>query len=606
MKPTPAPRTLRFFTIALVVWTVLAAVQTAVSVGLGSGATPWWKIAILNGTYALAWAIITLGVRDLTLALRNRPGALKIAGHIVAIIVVSVLDAVTRREITKLLVDVQMVSFFRTMLFYIDITTLSYIFAVWLGKVIAARDALIEQVRHEIVLRAQLSRARLAYLHAQLQPHFLFNALSTVSEQIFESPSAAINTFRQLCQLLRAAASRDEAEIKLSEEVSGLLPYLEVQRTRFSDWLEIKLDIDPAAAEILVPPLLLQPLVENSIRHGLMGRSSRGQISIVARLVEDSLVLSVRDNGVGLSAPDDGLRRTGVGLSNTHERLRTLYGDDSRLGLFNDADGGAVAEVSLPARIAEDRAEEVEPRAPIPELEGDNGFATRHPVVALAAGCLIASALWTQQSYSYLLVSGRAGGRSILDLARDDFAMVAMWAAMVPIATWLSRRVPVTGPRWPFAGSIHATAIALLGLAHAGLAVAYRGEGVVVQSFRGTIPITLFVYVGVLAWSQRRVFEEWFAERQVAAMKINAGITEARIAAASMAVAPESLAFTLHELEKYAADDPLKAEQAIARLGSELRTTLEGGFDGQQRDEISASGRPLRGEDRVERLAMGA
>ncbi len=605
MKLTPAPRTLRFFAIALVIWAVLAAVQTAVSVGLGSGATPWWKIAILNGAHALAWAVITLGVRDLTLTLRSRPGALKIAGHIVAIIVVSVLDAVTRREITKLLVDVQMVSFFRTMLFYIDITALSYIFAVWLGKVIAAREALIEQARHEIALRAQLSRSRLAYLHAQLQPHFLFNALSTVSEQIFESPSAAINTFRQLCQLLRAAASRDEAEIKLSEEVSGLLPYLEVQRTRFSDWLEIKLDIDPAAADLLVPPLLLQPLVENSMRHGLMGRSSRGQISIVARLVDDRLVLSVRDNGVGLSAPD-GLRRTGVGLSNTHERLRTLYGDDSRLELFNDTDGGAVAEVSLPARIAEALAEQVDPGAPIPELERDNGFARRHPVAALAAGCFVASALWTQQSYSYMLVSGRAGGRSILDLARDDFVMVAMWAAMVPIAAWLSRRVPVTGPRWPFAASMHAAVIALLGLAHAGLTVAYRGEGVVLQSFRGTIPITLFVYVGVLAWSQRRVFEDWLAEQQVAAMKINAGITEARIAAASMTVAPESLDFTLHELEKYAADNPLKAEQAIARLGSELRTTLEGGFDGQQRDEISARGRPLRGEDRVERLAMGA
>lgn len=128
----------------------------------------------------------------------------------------------------------------------------------------------------------------------------------------------------------------------------------------------------------------------------------------------------------------------------------------------------------------------------------------------------------------------------------------------------------------------------------------------VLQVFRGTIPITLFVYVGVLAWSQRRVFEEWLAERQVAAMKINAGITEARIAAASMAVAPESLDFTLHELEKYAADNPLKAEQAIARLGSELRATLEGGFDGHPPDDVSARGRALRGEDRVERLAVGA
>ncbi len=604
MKLTAAPRTARFFTAALVVWITLAAVQTAITVGLGNGSTPWWKIAIINGAHAFAWALITVGVRDLTRLLRSQPAVAKLAGHVVAIIVIAVLDALTRRGVTMLLVDTQMVSFFRTTLYYIDITALSYIFAVWFGKVIAAREALLAHARHELALRAQLSRARLTYLQAQLQPHFLFNALSTVSEQIFESPSAAINTFRQLSQVLRAAASRDEAEIKLSDEVAGLLPYLEVQRTRFSDWLEIKLDIDAAAGDLLVPPLLLQPLVENSIRHGLRGRSRRGQVSIVAAMAEGKLVLSVRDNGVGLSATET-LRRTGVGLSNTHERLNTLYGNDAKLTLFNDSQGGAVAEVSMPARVATGSVV-IESGAPLPELEPGSGFVRRHPILTLAAGCIVASGLWTQQSYSYMLVSGRAGGRSILELARDDFVMVAMWAAMVPIAIWFSRRAPVTGPRWPIAALMHTTAIALLGLAHAGLAVAYRSEGIVLQTFRGTLPITLFVYVGALAWSQRRVFEGWLAERQVAAMKINAGITEARIAAASMTVAPESLDFTLHELEKYAADDPLKAEQAIARLGSELRATLEGGFVEAQPDAISARGRTLGGENRIERLAMGA
>jgi two-component system LytT family sensor kinase len=593
---------------ALVVWLIFEALQAGIVIGLGTGTTPAPVVAAVFALHALAWTIITLGIFEWASLLAprfSRPVAL--GGHIVAFVIVAALDAFVRRAVSELFIGPPSVSFQRTMLYYADVTALSYIVALWVGKVVEARQALVMQSRHELALRSHLAQARLSYLHAQLQPHFLFNALGTVSELIFESPAAAKKTFRQLLAVLRAAASRDVAEIPLEEEIDVLLPYLEVQRTRFSDWLEIDLDIADDVRELRVPPLILQPLVENSLRHGLRGRSSRGRISISAHREESKLILSVTDNGAGLSA-NPGTRRAGVGLANTEERLRTLYGDDAAFRLFNDQSGATVAQISMPAR-AERSVSAAEATEDAATIGRRNGFAQRHPALAIATGCLVAAVLWTQQSYAYMVMSGRLGDTTLLDLVKNDFVLVAAWAAMVPAAAWMARRVPVAGRRWIPATLLHLCAVLGLGLLHSLVAVLYRSPsdlGRILSTFRGSFTVTLLVYLGVLAYSQRRVFEEWLAERQVAALRINAEITEARIAAASMSVSPESLDFTLRELERYADSDPLEAERAIARLGSELRSTLETAREAAPRQEASDGSGSRGAEDRVERLAMRA
>ena len=585
---------------------VFGLIQAGIVIGMDKGNIDEPMTILLQALHALAWTMITLAARQWTSFLSERPRMIVIAGHLLAILLAAAVDAMVRRGATAILVAPVSVTFARTMTYYADITVLSYLFSVWLGKVIDAREALIAQTRRELALRSQLARARLSYLHAQLQPHFLFNALGTVSELVFENPAAAVHTFKQLGAVLRAAASRDSSEIPLREEVEGLMPYLDVQRTRFSDWLEIEIDIDPSANELRVPPLILQPLVENSIRHGLRGRSSRGKVSIAARTDHGKLVLSVRDNGVGMPATS-AVHRIGVGLANTRERLDTLYGKAGELRLFNDKSGGAVAEVLIPATTS--APPQIEPDGVITEkVEAPRSFMRRHPVISLIAGCILSSALWTQQSYAYLKMTSRLGDQTLLGLAANDFALVAMWFAMIPVIVWLSRRFPIAGPRWIAASFAHLGFAGLLGLADAWGVVQLKDASVaaIIPMFRDQIPITLLVYLVVLAWSQRRMFEEWISERNVAALRINAEITEARIAAASMAVAPESLDFTLNELERYASDNPLKAEQAIARLGSELRSTLEAGLNERPQPAGSGGSGPVRGENGVERLAMGA
>jgi anti-sigma regulatory factor (Ser/Thr protein kinase) len=535
-------------------------------------------------------------------------GFSRIVAWLVLLVLAGCIDAFVRRSMAELLIGPVSISIARTVLYYADVTTLSFIIAVWLGRAIDTREALYAQTQHELALKAQLGKARLGYLHAQLQPHFLFNALGTVSELVFESPAAAIKTFRQLIAVLRAAASRDVAEIPLREELEVLSPYLEVQRTRFSDWLEIDVQVDPVAKELLVPALVLQPLVENSIRHGLRDRSSRGRISIVATVAGERLALSVRDNGIGLRSPAT-MRRSGVGLSNTEERLATLYGSQASLRLFNDASGGAIAEVTLPLRTRSHKPEHEVPAAPPQTPSRANGFAETHPLAALAIGCIAASFLWTQQSYAYLSMSGRLGDQSLLDLARDDFFMVVLWTAIVPAVVWISRRFPFTRASVLRATLIHTSWLFLLGVAHSVLASMYRNNldpSTWLTIFRGSMPVTLLVYLGSLVWAQRRVLEGWLAARQMDALRINSEITEAKFAAASLSVPPERLDFTLAELERCASSDPLEAERVIAELGSELRSSLETVAIDRALDRPSGGGSALRREDRVERLAMGA
>jgi hypothetical protein len=284
-----------------------------------------------------------------------------------------------------------------------------------------------------------------------------------------------------------------------------------------------------------------------------------------------------------------------------------LYGDEGSLRLFRDPSGGTVAEVALPAR-EEAPSTPASLDQPVSEQPGDRiGFADRHPWMALLGGGLVAAALWTQQSYAYLVMTGRLRDQTIVDLMRGDFLLVAMWTAMVPIIAWLSRRLPITGKNWLRSIAAHVCAVTILAYLHATAVVLYRsGEMTgVLTTLAGTVALTLLLYLGVLAYTQRGILEQWLSERQTAAARIEAEIADAEVAAATMSVDPESLAFVLSELEQFAEREPLRAEQAIARLGSDLRATLEENA-APRPDRESRSVRSLRGENRIERLAMGA
>ena len=200
-------------------------------------------------------------------------------------------------------------------------------------------------------LQAQLAEARLQTLRMQVNPHFLFNTLHAVSSLVERDPRGVRRMIARLSELLRYTMERtSEQEVTLQEELHFLDGFLEIQRIRFQDRLEVRQDIDPDVLEALVPSLILQPLVENAIKHGVSQVEGVGRIEVRAWRDEASLYLSVRDNGPGLSeAFQNGQRlQEGVGLRNTRERLRSLYGDAQALTLEPGDEGGVRAVIRLP------------------------------------------------------------------------------------------------------------------------------------------------------------------------------------------------------------------------------------------------------------------
>jgi len=209
-----------------------------------------------------------------------------------------------------------------------------------------------ERDRHALVLTASLNQAKLDALRLQLQPHFLFNTLNAISTLVHRDAAAADELIGDLSELLRLSLLTAAHEVPLARELELLDCYLAIEQARLGDRLTVARDIDPATTAALVPTFLLQPLVENAVRHGLEPRLAPGTITLHAHRDGDSLLLSVTDNGVGLAAGEDGRARHGIGLANTEARLRALHGDAAQLQLHALPAGGVHVEIKLPFRTA--------------------------------------------------------------------------------------------------------------------------------------------------------------------------------------------------------------------------------------------------------------
>ncbi len=198
-------------------------------------------------------------------------------------------------------------------------------------------------------LQTQLSEARLNVLKMQLNPHFLFNTLNMISSFAHSDPDRADAMISNLSDFLREALRQSGVqEVTLGAELELLRSYLDIMKARFDDRLSLDVDVDQDIREALVPHLILQPLVENAVTHGTARQVDPGRIRIAGRRQQDRLVLTIDDNGPGVSGQDDGGPGHGVGLANVSERLRTLYGDGQGLTLTNRPEGGARVTIDLP------------------------------------------------------------------------------------------------------------------------------------------------------------------------------------------------------------------------------------------------------------------
>lgn len=194
------------------------------------------------------------------------------------------------------------------------------------------------------------AEARLKLLQAQLEPHMLFNTLANLRVLVASDPAGAQQMLDHLIAYLRATLSASRATLHpLEDEFERLKDYLELMAVRMGPRLSFELTLEPTLAQLPVPPLLLQPLVENAIRHGLEPRLEGGCVRISARTQGDGVVLQVRDNGAGLSDQRPAsAQSSSFGLAQVRERLRTLHGDEATLQLLSDSEGWTCARITLP------------------------------------------------------------------------------------------------------------------------------------------------------------------------------------------------------------------------------------------------------------------
>ncbi len=207
-----------------------------------------------------------------------------------------------------------------------------------------------DRALHATQLESRLSEARLHALRMQLNPHFLFNTLNSISSLMYSDVEAADAMMTRLSELLRLTLQGDgKPEVSLRQELDLLQRYIDIERIRFEERLRVTIDVDDDALDALLPAFSLQPLVENAIRHAIAPRAAGGSLSLSARRDNGSLAIALRDDGPGLP---QGRLREGVGLANTRARLQQLYGDAHRFELVSRPEGGVEVIMVLPYRPA--------------------------------------------------------------------------------------------------------------------------------------------------------------------------------------------------------------------------------------------------------------
>lgn len=615
--------------IVLAVWLLFGAVQgilTLVTRGLPLEQAAWaLPFGLLVG---LTWAALTPVIAGFTRWLRKAglPLAFTIGAHATAALVVAGAAAGSRWLLLHMLNPGQPASLPLTFLYWLDLHVVLYLTVAGVVRTLELHREVRDRTRQTLELQAQLARARLQFLQRQLQPHFLFNALNAVIELAHEAPEVAERMIRRLQQLLRIAMSRADVDlVPLREELATLEPFIDIQRVRFMDRLTVERKVDPKALEAMVPTLVLQPLVENAIQHGLASREG-GFVGIEAEVLGDRLRIRVRDNGAGLGVRKAG--RRGIGLRNTHTRLAQLFGEEHRFELRDGAEGGgtgAVVELEIPFRTAQAGEERMvlhtgehaialelgdmaipgaqAQRPTMPSGEGSavgavetaaedtpliwRAASSRPPQlstrtwIAIAAVWAAFALFWTNQVFLYRLAFA---GSAAAPLAPSpivnwpDVISAAIWAAFTPLVVWLARRFPVTRRKLGRRIALHLMAALVLDLLHVRLVFFSGVMGdlpLLSPNLVSPLLLNVLIYAALLTWSHGRDYYAWYREREMAAARLEAAIARAQWRMLCVELRPEWILMTLDAIAERVRVNADAAERLIARLADVLRVTLD-------------------------------
>jgi len=348
--------------------TLLGLVSTTLawqfSTSLGPGHVSWPALLLLNCAYWYLWALFTPAIVWLSQHFRlERQGLFRaLLVHLPAVVVFSIGHIAAMGGVQWWYATASGRTFWwwdevqRNALQYFDWEMMTYWTIAGLSHAVLYYRESKDRALRAALLETRLVEAQLQALQQQLHPHFLFNTLHAISALMHRDVEAADRTLMRLSDLLRMTLENiGQQEVTLIAELDFLSKYLQIEQTRFADRLMVRYDIQPDALDVLVPSLVLQPLVENAIKHGVARKAGRGHIDISARREGDKLRLEVRDDGVGLSEDALTALQKGIGVSTTRARLQHLFGADYRFEFHRQPEGLTVL-VGIPWRAAADHA----------------------------------------------------------------------------------------------------------------------------------------------------------------------------------------------------------------------------------------------------------
>ena len=334
------------------------------TVSMGREASYWRTLVVLNTTYWYLWALFTPAIIWLSQHFRfERQGLWRaVLVHVPSVVLFSLAHILTMSGVQWWIARAQGRSFpwwaeaQKSALLNFDWEMMTYWTIVGLSHAVLYYRESKDRALRTAQLETRLVEAQLKALQQQLHPHFLFNTLHAISALMHRDVEAADRTLTRLSDLLRLTLEHiGQQEIPLQAELDFLSKYVQIEQTRFADRLVVRFDVQPETLDTMVPNLILQPLVENAIKHGVAKKSGAGHIDISARREGDKLRMEVRDDGVGLSEDALTALQKGIGVSTTRARLQHLFGADCRFEFHRQPSGLSVV-IAIPWQI------EVRPR----------------------------------------------------------------------------------------------------------------------------------------------------------------------------------------------------------------------------------------------------
>ncbi|MEO5589608.1 MAG: histidine kinase [Gemmatimonadaceae bacterium] len=569
-------------------WSAFGLVQASMRIALiGESGNALLSLLAFDLPLAWTWAFLTpLVGRWSRLVERHATSAFpRLVAHLPFMLLAMVLHTIVRRSLIAGFGQPTTVPFGVTLLYFADITIASYIAAVWIARALESHHALLERTRRTRDLEAQLTEAQMEYLQLQLRPHFLFNTLSSVAELGHAAPHVARRTLGSVISLLESAIHEQGPGVfPLGDEIETLSHYLDIERLRFSDWLTIDEDVEDAARYALVPPFILQPLVENAVQHGLLDRNAPGRITIRARVVADRLRVQIIDNGVGLTGQSYHQKR-GLGLSNVRARLEALYGDDATLELQGAPGGGTASALDMPMRfaaLADETSKPAEMHPASTETEAFAEVATAgiryHPVLTAIAAWSIVGALRIYHSYTYMSYRGRFTPAAFNSAIGYDLSMAGLWLVLTPLVFFIARLIPLRRHHAILRMFAHAVAGFLIAFIHA--------SGTQLLTTGGDAPLlspgisevfawNVSVYVFLLLVAHIGEVKRWIENRDLGLARLAAEIGQAKFQKLMLELRPGVLIDALRHIEHTIESEAVAAEEQLAIVAHFLRRTLD-------------------------------